>query len=173
MSRLRSFPCLWLSSPSFSLTHVYERQWSEITLRAASTHSAHLCLHVSLALFKPFVCAYLLHHIMLSFTSFTAPLFLRFFSCAVCACRAMRAQWEPGGIKSSQGFAAVVLVGSQFPLSRDQMGLGRSGTRPRALDNTASAAMCEHLFSSIKTVIWIFKSHCLMTALSHACMKSK
>lgn len=95
----------------------------------------------------------------------------------VCVCVCVRAVWcecdgSLGALKAARVFA-VVLVGSRSPLSRDQMGLGRSGTRPQALDNTASPAMCEHLFSSIKTVIWIFQSHCLMTALRHACMKSK
>lgn len=87
--QIKAFPMSVDAFLSFIFT--YSCLWtpvkrSEITLRVASTHSAYLCLHVSLALFKSFVCAYLLHHIMLSFTSFTTPLFLRFFSCAVCVC---------------------------------------------------------------------------------------
>lgn len=154
-----------------------------------------VCLHTSLTLFKSHLqhmLTCLLLQMMLSLTSFISslhlscvlpppvlpssslpsfPLMCRADLC-VCVRSVMYMRWKPGGIKSSQGFA-VVLVGSWSPLSRDQMGLGRSGTRPQALDNTASPAMCEHLFSSIKTVIWIFQSHFLMTALHHACMKSK
>ncbi len=148
------------------------------------------------------ICCHLLHSSLSSHPSFLSSSFLFspmpchnvfVFVCVcvcvcvrvcVCVCRwvggcvgvgeysIMQTPWKPGGIKSSQGFA-VVLVGLWSPLSHDQMGLGRSGTRPQALDNSASPAMCEHLFSSIKTVIWIFQSHCLMTALSDACMKSK
>ena len=62
-----------------------------------------------------------------------------------------------GALKAARVFAGV-LVGLWFPLSRDQMSLGHLGTQPEAPDNTASPAMCEHLFSSIKTVIWIFQS---------------
>lgn len=61
-----------------------------------------------------------------------------------------------GALKAAR-VSAGVLVGFWSPLSHDQMGLGHLGTQPEALNNIASPAMCEHLFSSIKTVIWIFQ----------------
>ena len=137
--------CCYTASFCVYMSHSYSLTLNPICLHVnasnyAVTHFIHLLppsLPPPLPSCPPFLCR--------SFPS--SPVLCRRVCVCVCVMR-----WEPEGIKSSQGFA-VVLVGSWSPLSRDQMGLGRSGTRPQALDNTASPAMCEHLFSSIKTVI--------------------